>query len=132
LLRGTYREHPEKPQQFNNTHFKENQMKKIAITALLTLNAATAFSQTTARWTGAFSPTILYVSSIDNYQMRMYGPITSICPAGFAYVNQSDPASKTYFSAMMLAYANGKQVNLFTANPDAIGACRILEIQVIN
>lgn len=107
-------------------------MKKIAISALLILNAATAFSQTTARWTGVFSPTILYVSSIDNYQMRMYGPITSTCPAGFAYVNQSDPASKTYFSALMLAYANGKRVNLYTTNPDAIGACRIMEAQILN
>lgn len=105
-------------------------MKKIAILALGALSISTSYAQSTLKWTGGFFPSSLYVSSAENYQMRLYGPITGVCPAGFAYVNQSDPASKTYFSALMLAYANGKRVNLNVVSPDAVGACRIAEVQI--
>lgn len=105
-------------------------MKKIAILTLGALSISTSYAQSTLRWTGGFFPSSLYVSSAENYQLRLYGPITGICPAGFAYVNQSDPASKTYFSALMLAYANGKRVNLNVVSPDAVGACRIAEAQI--
>jgi hypothetical protein len=107
-------------------------MKFAMILLMGTLGITSSYAQSTLRWTGGFFPSSLHVSSTDNYQLRLYGPITGTCPAGFAYVNQSDPASKTYFSALMLAYANGKRVNLNAASPDAVGACRIAEAQISN
>lgn len=103
-------------------------MKKVFALLVLCFLASGVSAQ--VRMTGVFVPTVLYVSGADNYQMRVFGAISATCPSGFAYVNQSDPASKTYFAALMLAYSNGKRLNLSVAPPDAIGACRIFDVIV--
>jgi len=81
-----------------------------------------------AQWTNPFLPTGVYVSSEANQHLRVLG-VPSGCLANWAYINQADSGSKTYIASLLLAYASGKQVNLYVSL-DANGYCHIIEAQV--
>jgi hypothetical protein len=99
----------------------------LLVFATLFAGAAHAAQQ----WTGFFTISGVYMSSAENYHLRVTGftPLW-ICPSGtFTYVNQSSSGSRDYVAALLLAHAAAKQVNLFVG-ADANGYCRIVEFAV--
>jgi hypothetical protein len=95
---------------------------------------AIGFAASPARadgFTAFFTITGFYVSQQNNYQYRVFGmpAVTSCTNANnWAYVNDSDPASKGFVAAILFAYSTGKQIslNIQTVN----GYCQFIELQI--
>lgn len=99
--------------------------KLLILLAFFTPMIANADGQMTA----VFKPTGLYISHEGNYHLRVQG-VPAGCQAGWAYINQADSGSKTYIASLMLAFAAGKQVQLFV-EPDGNGYCHIIEALIV-
>lgn len=84
-------------------------------------------------WTGFFTITGLYVSGPSNYAYRVSGfqsgAGTACTGVGWAYLNQGDSGASWYASAILTAYASGKQVDLLLQT-DANGYCHIVEMNI--
>jgi hypothetical protein len=76
------------------------------------------------------------VAANGNYDFRVYlNGVTTICTAtgildaGWGYVNQADPDYKSMQATLMLAFAMGKTVTLYT-NKGGAGYCQIQYVVV--
>lgn len=81
-------------------------------------------------WSGPFVINSLYVAGAENFHIRVSGfQAISGCTSAptWAYINQSSPGFKEYNTALTVAYASGKPINIFW-QPDANGYCQILEL----
>lgn len=105
-------------------------MSRFRTLLLLAVLGLTDAAHAVNGWTGSFVITQLYVSSAENFHVRVSGsPTVSACPnsPGWAYINQSQSGSKEYIAALMIAHASGKPVNVYW-QPDANGYCQIIEL----
>jgi hypothetical protein len=110
-------------------------LKKLFVTALLFV-ATPAFANENV---GPFKITSMAVYNPGNMSVRIFGmtAMTS-CPAGagWAYVDENDPGSKTKIAVILAAYTAGKNVRLsvsgvnFFSNGDLY--CSIASVGVEN
>lgn len=83
-----------------------------------------------AYWTGEFKPIGPYVSGAENFHFRVDGvPATANCVSSFAFINKSDGGSSVKIATLLLAYAQGKKIDLYV-DKEASGYCRIIEFVV--
>ncbi len=73
--------------------------------------------------------TKLYVSTPTNLPFRVFLDTTTSCPGGFFYVDGSSANYQVYVSTLMLAYSQGKSVQL-TYDIDASNWCVIRDMAV--
>jgi hypothetical protein len=82
-------------------------------------------------YTSSFKITQYYVAAPGNYQYRISGlPVTSSCPSSgdWAYLEDTDPGSKAYISAILSAFYAGNSVSLYVTPVN--GYCHIGEVVV--
>ena len=82
-------------------------------------------------YTSTFTITQYYVAAPGNYQYRIFGvPNSSSCPdsPGWAYLEDTDPGSKAYITAILSAFLAGKSIGLYVTPVN--GFCHIGEVNV--
>jgi hypothetical protein len=113
-------------------------MKNTSIAALLFAISATLTAPVAQGWDGIASGKISQIDTVNetnNYELRVFLGDTKMCnhpePSlnTWAYLNSSDPNYKATLANLMLAYAMGKSVVIFTMN-DAGAGCHIHYVAV--
>lgn len=102
-------------------------MKKWLLVGLLLVAGHASAGQ----WVPYFRITNLFLSTPENFHYRVEGmPTVSTCTnaTNWAYINESDPGSKTYIAVLTSAFAMEKPVALFVEPVN--GYCHILEMQI--
>jgi hypothetical protein len=104
---------------------------------MITLMMLFAHSAYAGEWTEWFKINGLFVSSATNLHFRVSGTLTmDNCPNGasWAYIDENDSGAKGKMSALLSAYASGKDVSLFVVPKDYYGNgskyCHILELRI--
>ncbi|OWQ88589.1 hypothetical protein CDN99_17230 [Roseateles aquatilis] len=105
-------------------------MQGIAATAMVAALALPMAAHAEGRWTGEFKPGGPYVSSGVNFHFRVSNvPATANCPQTWAYINETDSGAKGKIAALLLAYAQGKSIDIFVDTGDG-GYCHVVEFVV--
>lgn len=116
-----------------NDRFRVSSRRRRASLLLLPTLALITSSAWADGWTNPFTITSLYVSGPNNYSYRVYGLTSGAGTAcgglNWAYLNQGDAGAAWYASAILTAYAAGKQINL-NVQTDPNGYCHIIEMNV--
>lgn len=83
-------------------------------------------------WDGTYTGTInnIQITEGASYAFRItLGGISSMCNGGgFAFLNEADSNYRTYTAALMMAYAMGKTVTIYSNT--SYGHCRIGHISL--
>jgi len=105
--------------------------------AVLFLTACASLPAFSA-WDGVASGVVTRIETINesnNYELRVVLGGSKICNhadpyiSTFAYLNSADPNYKATFTNLMMAYALGKRVEIFTMNDSGVG-CHIHYVSV--
>ncbi|HEX2951680.1 MAG TPA: hypothetical protein VHV83_19260 [Armatimonadota bacterium] len=100
--------------------------------------AALTFTSAALAWDGVASGNVSQLDTINesnNYELRVYLGGAKMCNNTdstlntWAYLNSSDPNYKGTLANLMLAYATGKTVTIFTMNDGGAG-CHIHYVMV--
>lgn len=107
---------------------RKSARRKLTAFAILLLGSAWAMA-----WDGAVSGKISRIDTIteaNNYELRVYLGWQTMCNvsnpdlSGWAYLNSSDPNYKATVANLMMAYATGKNVYIYSMNDSGLG-CHI-------
>lgn len=109
-------------------------IKRVLIATAVLAIAAPAL----AEWDGIASGTITTIDTVaesNNYEPRVFLGGATMCKTksaslnGWAYLNSSDPNYKGTLANLMLAFAAGKHVTIFSMDDSGVG-CHIHYVSV--